>query len=235
MADLIVSKFEHDGLELYVDETTGLAYAHRAAIKRMLGIENSGETLSRRLEAVSKDQVKTAEIETTKGMKVVSIYPADVVFDLAFEFCPPLAKRMGAAGANVFMLGLAGYRTEVKPKTALELAKEQVKLHEAIEFQKVQIAMLQEATERQAEVIDELFDYSSIIRIAKYNGCGEDAFKWHVLKAASKTLNLEIKKAPCQRYGEKNLYSHDAWRLAYPGYRLPETTTLVINSHAWEG
>lgn len=116
-----------------------------------------------------------------------------------------------------------------KPKTALELAKEQVKLLEALELKDKQIAALQEATERQAEVIDELFDYSSIIRIAKYNGCDEKAFSWHKLKVASQTLGLEIKKAPCPRYGEKNLYSHDAWRLAYPNYRLPETTTLRID------
>jgi hypothetical protein len=28
----------------------------------------------------------------------------------------------------------------------------------------------------------------------------------------------------------KNLYSHDAWRLAYPGIALPETTVLTIQS-----
>lgn len=110
-----------------------------------------------------------------------------------------------------------------KQQLAIEEAKKQSKLQQS------QINILQEATERQAEVIDELFDYSSIIRIAKYNGCDEKAFSWYKLKVASQTLGIEIKKAPCPRYGEKNLYSHDAWRLAYPGYRLPETLTLTLS------
>jgi phage anti-repressor protein len=115
-----------------------------------------------------------------------------------------------------------------RPKTALELAKEQVKLLEAIEIKDRMIALLQEDNERQAEAIDELFEYSSIIRIAKFNGCAETKFSWHQLKAASQALGVEIKKVPCPRFVTKNLYSHDAWRLAYPDYKLPETTTITI-------
>jgi len=116
----------------------------------------------------------------------------------------------------------------IAPKTPLELAKEQVRLHEHLELQAEQIRLLEEATERQAEVIDELFNYSSIIRIAKYNQCSETDFKWHKLKSASGMIGAVIKQAPCPRFGTKNLYLHDAWRLAYPGVELPETTTLVL-------
>ena len=118
----------------------------------------------------------------------------------------------------------------VKPKTALELAKEQVKLLERIELQNEQIKILEDDNQRQAEIIDELFDHSSILRVAKYNNCSETAFSWHRLKAASKVLNLEVKKAPCPRFTTKNLYHHDAWRYVYPNYQLPETTTLRISS-----
>lgn len=116
----------------------------------------------------------------------------------------------------------------IKPKTALELAKEQVKLLEQIEMQNQIIADLEHEVLAQAEVIDELFDYSSIIRIAKFNGCSEKAFSWRALKAASKVMGLEIKVVPCPRFGTKNLYSHNAWRYVYPNYKLPETTTLTI-------
>jgi hypothetical protein len=232
MSSNIVKYDGNDGLEFYVDEATGLAYAHMKAIARMMGMEST-RTLERRLQKVSLSDVKTAEIQTTKGLRTASLYPASVVFELAFEFNPKLAKAMGAAGANIYMCGLAGYQTAItppQPKTRLELAKEQVKLLEQLELKELQIKLLAEAHERQAEVIDELFDYSSIIRIAKYNGCDEKAFSWHQLKSASVTLEVEIKKVPCPRFGMKNLYSHDAWRLAYPGYRLPETTTLVIKT-----
>lgn len=116
----------------------------------------------------------------------------------------------------------------IAPKTPLELAKEQVRLHEQLELQAEQIRLLEFDNERQSEVIDELFDYSSIIRIAKYNNCCETNFKWHKLKSASKMIGVVVKVAPCPRFTTKNLYSHDAWRLAYPGIALPETTTLVL-------
>jgi hypothetical protein len=80
----------------------------------------------------------------------------------------------------------------VLPQTfaeALQLAADQAR---AIELQQVQIHQLEEETIRQAEVIDELFDYSSIIRIAKYNDVCETTFNWRSLKAASTVLRLEL-------------------------------------------
>lgn len=232
MTSNIVRYDGNDGLELYIDEETGLAYAHVKAIERMFAGKTSVGTLNNRLRGAQKELVKTAEIQTAGGMQGAQLYPASVVFKLALEFNPDLAEAMGACGANVYLCGLAGYQTSItppQPKTALQLAKEQVKLLEQLELKDLQIKLLEEAHERQAEVIDELFDYSSIIRIAKYNGCDEKAFSWHKLKSASITLGTDIKKVPCPRFGTKNLYSHDAWRLAYPVYKLPETTTLSIN------
>jgi DNA-damage-inducible protein D len=117
-----------------------------------------------------------------------------------------------------------------KPKTALELAKEQVALLERLELQQQIIEDQEKDLLRQAEVIDELFDYSSIIRIAKYNNVHENSFSWRMLKAVSIKMDLEIKKVPSPRFGYQLLYPHDAWRFAYPNVKLPETTTLVINS-----
>jgi hypothetical protein len=239
MSSNIVRFDGNDGLELYVDESSGLAYAHLKAIARMLGLEDT-RTLRRRLEGVAKGEAKTAEIQTAGGLQGVALYPASVVFKLALEFNPDLAEAMGACGANVYLLGLAGYQVSVAPaikddpvEMALALSAayaEHAKNLQEIALQAKHIELLESDNLRQAEVIDELFDYSSIIRIAKYNGCDEKAFSWHRLKAASKTIDAEIKKVPCPRFGMKNLYSHDAWRLAYPGYKLPETTTLVIKA-----
>jgi hypothetical protein len=88
----------------------------------------------------------------------------------------------------------------------------------------------QQQNEQLSEAVDELFNYSSIVRVAKFNGISETRFKWHRLKTVSNQMGLEIKKVPCPRFVEKNLYSHDAWRVAYPGIALPETTTLVIQA-----
>ena len=116
------------------------------------------------------------------------------------------------------------------PKTYSQALLEAAKLAEENERLEAQNALLEQQNEHLSETVDELFDYSSIIRIAKYNGVPETRFKWHRLKIVSIKNGLEIKKVPCPRFVEKNLYSHDAWRIAYPGIALPETTTLVIQS-----
>jgi phage anti-repressor protein len=122
-------------------------------------------------------------------------------------------------------------KLKVTPKTPLELAKEQVKLYEALELAEAENKILKTDNNRQSEIIDELFDYSSIIRIAKYNNVDEKCFSWRKLKAACKVMNLEIKEAPCPRFGTKKLWPHQAWRFAYPEYRVPETTTLIIHNN----
>jgi len=119
--------------------------------------------------------------------------------------------------------------TYIEALKALVIAEEEKEaLMQANALLGVEIEGLEEDVELLSEVVDELFDYSSIIRIAKFNDVSEREFKWRKLKAASQVLKVDVKTAPCPRYGKKNLYSHDAWRLAYPDAKLPETTTLTI-------
>lgn len=116
------------------------------------------------------------------------------------------------------------------PKTYSQALLEAAKLAEENERLEAQNILLEQQNECLSEAVDELFNYSSIVRIAKFNGISETRFKWYRLKAVSVKMGLEIKKVPCPRFVEKNLYSHDAWRVAYPGIALPETITLVIQS-----
>jgi phage anti-repressor protein len=125
--------------------------------------------------------------------------------------------------------------SSLMPKTYKEallalIAQEEEKERLALENELKQsiIEDQEKDLERQAEVIDELFDYSSIIRIAKFNNISEKNFSWRRLKAVSEKMNLEIKKVPSARYAYQLLYPHDAWRFAYPNVKLPETTTLTI-------
>lgn len=89
--------------------------------------------------------------------------------------------------------------------------------------------ILENENRQLSEALDELFDYSSIVRIAKFNKVSEKNFNWRSLKAVSIQMGLEIKKVPCPRFETRSLYSHDVWRVTYPEVKLPETTTLVIN------
>lgn len=111
-------------------------------------------------------------------------------------------------------------------KEALKALIAEVEAKEQLEAEK---ALLEEENYQLSEALDELFDYSSIVRVAKFNNVHESNFSWRSLKAMSIKMGLEIKQVPDARYMTKNLYSHDVWRVTYPGVKLPETTTLVIS------
>jgi hypothetical protein len=114
------------------------------------------------------------------------------------------------------------------PQTYLEALKALVAAEEEKELLRLQNEQLAQENEQLSEAVDELFSYSSIIRIAKFNNVPESRFSWHKLKAASTLLKQEIKQVSCPRFVKKNLYSHDVWRYCYPGMMLPETTTFAI-------
>jgi phage anti-repressor protein len=115
------------------------------------------------------------------------------------------------------------------PQTYIEALKALVASEEAKEILKLENKQLEEDNLVLATAVDELFDYSSILRVAKFNNISESNFKWQHLKAVTLSMGLEIKKVPSPRYANgMNLYPHDAWRVAYPNVMLPETTTLRV-------
>jgi phage antirepressor YoqD-like protein len=101
-------RFDSEGLELVVETTTGKAYASLSATARMLEISKS--TVS---SAFDNHETTDAQIDMPSGSKTVRLVSAFVVFKLAQKYHPLLADRMGDAGANVYMLGLAGYKTQI--------------------------------------------------------------------------------------------------------------------------
>jgi phage anti-repressor protein len=118
------------------------------------------------------------------------------------------------------------------PQTYIEALKALIKAEEEKELLKLENEQLETDNETLATAVDELFDYSSILRVAKFNDLCESNFKWRHLKNVAIKLGLEIKNVPSPRYANgQNLYPHDAWRVAYPDVALPETTTLRVYRH----
>lgn len=115
-------------------------------------------------------------------------------------------------------------------KALVEAEEEKERLKQEAEALALENSELIGEVAQLSEVCDELFDYSSIIRIAKFNGISETHFGWRSLKKVSHDLKLEVKKVPCPRYEVKNLYHHRAWMAAYPWAKLPEVTQLTIYS-----
>ena len=131
-----------------------------------------------------------------------------------------LVKAFSQAKSKIPQSGFAIPQTRSE---ALRLAADLAKENEQLEK-----ALLETENHQLSEALDELFDYSSIVRVAKFNKIHESNFSWRPLKAMSIKMGVEIKQVPDARYMTKNIYSHDVWRVVYPGVRLPETTTLVI-------
>lgn len=118
--------------------------------------------------------------------------------------------------------------TSIVPQTYLEALEAAVVSEKARLIAEAEAKLLQEQVESLSETVDELFEYSSIIRVAKFNNCSEKNFKWQRLKAISNKMEVEVKRVPCPRFEYKNLYLHDVWRYCYPNIQLPETTTIKI-------
>ena len=236
-----LTRFEtKDGVELVINEV-GESFATVRGYARMSGRDAS--TISRRLKGVGSDRIKEAEIITPGGIQGVALISEDIITDWIVEYNPLLAKAMLKAGVRVFLHTAAGYQltssaiapvTPALPQTYVEALKALVQAEEEKEalalensMQAAQIDELEEDVDRLSELADELFNYSSIIRIAKLNNVNEKVYNWRKLKAASNVKGVEVKQSPCQRYGVKNIYSHDAWKAAYPEAKLPETSGLA--------
>lgn len=226
-----LQRFDQDGIEIIINTETGESFASVSGYARMSGKDKS--TISRRMQSVAKNEAKTAEIQTTTGFKTVALIPESLIAQWLPNDNPEMAGKLMLLGVRVFMHKMAGYEvtstaTEKVPTKFSEALLLAAKLQEEKELLEEQQRILEEENERLAETVDELYSYSSVIRVAKFNNIPEKTFNWRRLAAASNKLGVEIKKVPCPRFVTKNLYSHDAWRVAYPGYSLPETTTITI-------
>ena len=104
-----LQRFDKDGIELVINTRTGEAFATQSGYARMSGKDQS--TISRRCSKLdAPNAVKSSEIETGYGVKVVALIPAKLVFKWAITDKPELAEAMGEAGATVYIHQLAGFK-----------------------------------------------------------------------------------------------------------------------------
>jgi len=235
MTKLSLQRFDRDGIEILIDTATGESFASVSGYARMAGLSQPAIT-KRCQKTDNQSAIKTAEVQTATGFKTHNLIPESLIAEWLPKDNPTMASKLMLLGVRVFLHEMAGFKVTSEaiapalPQTYLEALKALVASEEEKALLEAEKALLEETNYHLSESLDELFDYSSIIRIAKFNSTSEKRFTWHRLKAASIKLGLEVKKVPCPRFGEKNLYSHEAWRVAYPNVRLPETTTIVLGN-----
>jgi hypothetical protein len=118
LANENLERFDRDGIELIIDRKTGEAWATQSGYARMSGL--SQQAINKRCNTYNQYGLKTAELQTVKGLKTYNLIPASLVFKWAIKDNPELAEAMGTAGATVYMHQLAGFKIDseaiAKPK-----------------------------------------------------------------------------------------------------------------------
>jgi hypothetical protein len=102
-------------------------------------------------------------------------------------------------------------KAKIKPKTRVELARENLALIENIELLEQKVVNLD-------TVLDNLLEWVSIIKVSKFNKVPERIFEWRKLKSKSEELGYLIKKAESPRFGFQNLYHIDCFKSCYPQF-----------------
>jgi hypothetical protein len=170
---LALARFDQDGFELFVDENTGFAYASISATARMIG---RNESTIRAFITSRKLELLEAEVPTSTGLKTSQLLTAEQVFKAAVKYNSDLAEKMGTAGANVCLCGMAGYQVavipqSVKPLSAIELHVQQAQLllevdrrQQALELSQQQtILELQQVVAEQQKLIQSVTEHDAEI------------------------------------------------------------------------
>jgi anti-repressor protein len=182
-------------------------------------------------QAITQKKVTAQGNETTYTDYIIKL-------DMAKEISMIQRNAIGSKFRKYFIEVEKKYN---KPKSALELAKEQVMILKELEAKqkeleyaiktKAEIGSRREATamvtakiaiQDRKELSDEVDDlygelgilenYHTVLRVQKqYKG----KYSWKDLKRMSKKLGFEIKKVPCPRYGEVNAYHSEVWGVLY--------------------
>lgn len=180
-----------------------------------------------------KNSHRTVVVYSEEGVNGGTWGHPSLAINLARWISPAFAVWCDGHIFNLLSTGSTAIAQPIQPQlpqTYLEALKALVAAEEQRTLLEAEKALLEKTNLVLAETVDELFDYSSILRVSKFNGVSEKVFSWHRLKAVSEQLGAEIKRVPSPRFEYQNLYSHDVWRVAYPNVRLPETTTLVVHA-----
>jgi prophage antirepressor-like protein len=230
----ILQSFQYSDYSVRTTIVDGVPWFVAKDLCGVLGISKYRDAVSR----LDDDERGSVKVDTLGGKQELATVSESGMYALVLrsrkseaqafrkwitsEVLPSIRKTGGYSAIAQPSNTVALPQNYIEALKALVAAEEQKALLEA------EKQLLEDANHGLSEALDELFDYSSIIRVAKYNNASESLFTWHRLKAVSNQMGIEVKKAPCPRFGEKNLYSHDVWRIAYPGVRLPETTTITL-------
>ena len=87
-----LERFDSNGIELIINTTTGESFASKRGYARMA--EKDESTIRRRLKAVCKNSIITAQIPTAGGLQVTDLIPMDLVINWLLSDKPSLLPNL---------------------------------------------------------------------------------------------------------------------------------------------
>jgi len=95
-----------NGLELFIDGTTGETFASQPGLASICEVANS--TIARYL-TVASIAPKTAKILTDTGLHSVALYDEKAILKCIIKYNPRLIFLLAKAGLRVYLHDLAGF------------------------------------------------------------------------------------------------------------------------------
>jgi hypothetical protein len=157
--------YTKDGLELVIDTSTGECFASISAVARMT--DKDTKSISRYvnggLKTVAKMELKTAEIQTTTGLKTVALLNEKQIIEVVSKYNPSLLIKFAQCGLRVFLHQLAGYAVTA---TAVEQhSVRQLPVHTAVEYSNAAESIRQENNKTLQELLrNQLIDELSVLQ-----------------------------------------------------------------------
>jgi hypothetical protein len=147
MADLILQRFDHDGIELIINTETGESFASIKGYARMSGKIPS--TISRRLtmSGLREKGLEQAQIETAGGLQGVALIPESLICQWLIKDNHELALKVMQLGVRLFLHTLAGFQVK----------SEAIETNKQLESQVAKLtAKIDELDYREVDYIDEI-------------------------------------------------------------------------------
>lgn len=215
---LSLTKFENnDGLEFQIDTASGLAYCSISAAARML--ETPRITVNDAVKGCRDFPLISAEIQTAGGLQGVRMLNSEHLFNLALRYNLDLAQKMGAVGANIYMLGVAGYKVQAVEQPR-ELSRRQI-LQMAIDAEDRADALAAKIeADSEATAIGKVFQFNAKgnIRIGEFA---------KILGIGRNTYFAELREDGLIPHGERLAYQ----RYIRAGYFT--STEVLKNDRLW--
>jgi len=96
-----------NGLELFIDGTTGETFVSQPGLANICEVANS--TIARYLSGVASIDTKTAEVLTAGGLQGGALYDEKAILKCIIKYNPRLIFLLAKAGLRVYLHDLAGF------------------------------------------------------------------------------------------------------------------------------